>query len=38
MTRNPLILVTLALGLVLGGCSNRSIGRLSVRLSLARES
>ena len=26
MTRNPLILVTLALGLVLGGCSNRSIG------------
>ncbi len=26
MTRNPLILVTLALGLVVGGCSNRSIG------------
>ena len=26
MTRNPLILVTLALGLVLGGCSDRSIG------------
>ncbi|WP_252274643.1 BON domain-containing protein [Pseudomonas subflava] len=26
MTRNPLILVTLALGLVLAGCSNRSIG------------
>jgi len=26
MTRNPLILVTLALGLALGGCSNRSIG------------
>ena len=26
MTRNALILVTLALGLVLGGCSNRSIG------------
>ena len=26
MTPNPLILVTLALGLVLGGCSNRSIG------------
>lgn len=26
MTRNPLILVTLALGLVLSGCSNRSIG------------
>ena len=26
MTRNPLILVTLALGLVLGGCSSRSIG------------
>ena len=26
MTRNPLILVTLVLGLVLGGCSNRSIG------------
>ncbi|MBB2495529.1 BON domain-containing protein [Aquipseudomonas ullengensis] len=26
MTRNPLILATLALGLTLGGCSNRSIG------------
>jgi osmotically-inducible protein OsmY len=26
MTRNPLILVTLAFSLVLGGCSNRSIG------------
>ncbi len=26
MTRNPLILVTLALSLFLGGCSNRSIG------------
>ena len=26
MTRNTLILVTLALSLVLGGCSNRSIG------------
>ncbi|MGL4317945.1 MAG: BON domain-containing protein [Pseudomonas sp.] len=26
MTRNPLILATLALGLALGGCSNRSIG------------
>lgn len=26
MTRNPLILVTLALSLALGGCSNRSIG------------
>ena len=26
MTRNPLLLVTLAIGLKLGGCSNRSIG------------